>query len=299
MTTVQDLIDRTRQHVMSGQPDRINILAGAIAADVLVTTFELTRELKGIAEGSRLSIGTEEFHVLALSGTTAGSTVTVIRAFDGTTLSAHAAGDIVRVNPQFSDYRILKSMQECIEGLTGDGLYQVKTVEFPYLPARMGYDLGSATGILDVYRVSYGVPGPTQNWPIFPRSYWEYDPAADTTQFPSGKSLILKAPAWPGQNIKVAYKTDFVAPTLTSTDMATVGLQPSAYDIPPMGAALRVNLGRDIKRTFLTRQPEPRRQEEVPPNSAQGAIQALTNWYYRAINREIAVLNRLYPMQSY
>jgi hypothetical protein len=127
---------------------------------------------------------------------------------------------------------------------------------------------------------------------------WSIDNAASTSEFPSGKSITLKVPASAGFPLKLSYKAAFsTSVTLTDDVVTTTGLPLSSHDIPPLGATIRLNFGRDIKRSFLTRQPEPRRQEEVPPGSAQQSIQTITRWYYDAIDRERKLLNRLYPPQ--
>lgn len=293
MTTVRELIDRTRHHVMTSMPDRLNILTGAISDTD--TTITLTYELLGVADGSRLTIDLEELHVITTSGTTPGSTATVIRGYDGSTAAAHDAGSIVRVNPQFSDFKILKSVNECVSGLAGDGLFRIKPFTFDFNPSQAGYEI-TAADFLDVWKVTYDTPGPLNNWPEIPRQYFDIDLAADTTDFPSGKAIFLRVPGASGFPIKVSYRAGFATSLDPTANVESVmGLPTSSTDIPPLGAAIRLNFGRDIKRSFLTRQPEPRRQEEVPPNSAQQSIQTLMRWYYQAIDREKKLLYRQYP----
>jgi hypothetical protein len=178
----------------------------------------------------------------------------------------------------------------------------VGVLNFDFIPSTSGYDLPVTTppGIIDVLQVRYQTPGPENSWPIIPPQLWIFDNTADTSDFPSGHSLTIKAGGHPGRPIRVAYKSQFTTSTDPTVDIeSTVGLMSSSLDIPQYGAAMRLNVGRDIKRTFLTRQPEPRRQEEVPPNSAQNSIQALSVLYYRAIDREKQVLRRLYPQSLY
>lgn len=295
MTTYQQLIDKSRMWLMTSTSDRINVLQADINSSV--TIIQLQYSLKGIDNGSRIAIGTEEMFVLEVSGVTPGSNVTVIRGFEGSTAAAHTTGDIVRINPQFSDFRILTALNECITSLSSDGMFRAKTEEFTYIPSQAGYQLAN-TDVIDILSVRYDTPGPNNNWPMIPAQMWEFNSLANTTDFPSGHSLVLKMGGHPGFPIRVTYKANYTISTTLSDDVLTAtGLFLSAHDIPPMGAAIRLNMGRDIKRTFLNRQPEPRRQDEVPPNSAQGAIQTLTALYYRAIEREIKYLHRLYPTQ--
>jgi hypothetical protein len=293
MTTIQDLIERTRQHVMTGMPDRINVLDASI--NDTVTTLNLRYELLGVADGSRLCIGTEEMHVLSKTGTAAHSEVTVIRGLNGSTRAAHTAGDIVRLNPHFSDYMILTSLNECILGLSGDGLYQVKPFTFTFTPSKAGYEI-TAADFLDAYKLTYDTPGPLNNWPSISRQMWSIDRSASVADFPSGKAIFLRVPGASGFPMKLSYKAGFTTTTDVSAEVtAATGLPLSSYDVPPLGAAIRLCFGRDIKRSFLAQQPEPRRQEEVPPGSGQQAIQTIIKWYYNAIDREIKLLHRMYP----
>lgn len=295
MTTYQDLVERTRHHTMTGMPDRLNLLDANI--NDTINTLNLTYELLGVAIGSTISIGTEEMHVLEVPSTVAHSPITVIRGANGSTKAAHTAGDTIRVNPQFSDYRIITSVNECLQSLGGEGLFQIKNFIFTFNPSQAGYEV-TPTDFIDGWKLNYDTPGPLNNWPNLSRQMWSIDHAASTTDFPSGKSITLRLPGATGFPMKLTYKANFSTSTILTDDVLTVtGLPLTAHDIPPLGAAIRLNFGRDIKRSFITRQPEPRRQEEVPPGSAQQSIQTILKWYYSAIDREKRLLHRLYPAQ--
>lgn len=296
MTTFQQLIDECRdQYLMTGSPDKVNVLHTSILAgdDTLVLRYAS----QGVAAGTRLAIGLEEFHVIETSGTTAEATITVIPAFNSSTAAAHNAGDLVRITPQFSDFRIARAINRCIESLPGDGLFQIKSVDFDYIPATAGYNLNTPD-MLSVWRVRYKIPGPSKSWPVMEARDYYLDNAADTTDFVGGRQLLLRMPGFPGNKIRVSYHATLPPLTVPADDVqAVTGLLPSAHEIPAMGAAFRLLVGRDIKRSFLNAQPEPRRADEVPPGAATNAMLPLAESYYRAIEREIELLNRLYPQQ--
>lgn len=150
MTTVRDMLAQARHHLMTAQPDRLNVLTNGVAANA--TTLRLTYELKGISEGTRLCIDLEEYHVISITGTAAGSDVTVIPAMEGSASTAHAAGSIIYVKPQFSDWRIANYINEALDDLSGAGLFRIKPLEFDFVPTTYGYEL-IASDLIDVWRV--------------------------------------------------------------------------------------------------------------------------------------------------
>lgn len=295
MTTFLQLIDDTRDYLMTGQSDIINVLHADIAANA--TSLQLRHELKGVEVGSRLAIDLEEFHVISKTGTVPESVVTVIPAFGGSVAAAHTAGAIVRVNPQFSNWRISRYVNKCLESLVGEGLFQVKTVTFTYNPSQAGYNI-DASDLIDVWRVRYDYPGPVNDWPVLSVRDYYLDQAADISEFVNGKQLVLRRGGYPGQKVRMSYRAGFTLLSSLTQDVETIsGLHASAHEIPPLGAAFRLLVGRDIKRSFLNRQPEPRRQEEVPVGAATNAMLPIAEKYYRALDREITVLTRRYPPQ--
>jgi len=296
MTIFQELINDTRDYLMTGQPDKVNVLHADVIAGA--TTLQLRHELKGVDAGTRLTIDLEEFHVISKTGNTPESTVTVIPQFGGSSPAAHLAGALIRVSPQFSDWRIARRINKCIETLSGEGLFRILSTDFLYNPAQAGYNL-DADDLIDIWRVRYDYPGPNNNWPVLNARDYYLDQAADITEFPDSKQLVLRVPGYPGHKIRVSYRSGFSATLSSPTQDVEVitGLHISAHDIPVLGAAYSLLAGRDVKRSFLSRQPEPRRQDEVPPGAATNAMMPLVEKYYRAINREISFLNRRYPQQ--
>lgn len=296
MTTFSDLIEEARQHLMTGKPDIINKLSADISAGA--TSLQLALPLQGVNVGTRLVIGLEEFHVTEQpTGSTPPITVSVIPGMGGSSQASHTNGDIVYVNPQFSSFRIARMINRCLEGLSGHGLFYIKPLEFTFIGSTYGYNLAAAD-LIDIWRIRYDVPGSANDWPMFRPQEWHLDLHPDPTEFPGGKALFLHKPAFPGQKVRISYKASFTALTGLADNVETIsGLAVTSHDIPPLGAAIRALAGREVKRTFLTQQPEPRRQEEVPPGSALRSVLNLADQYYQAIDREVSLLHRRYPMQ--
>lgn len=291
MTTYQDVIDATREELMTGQPDRINVLDGNISdsTDTLTLRYPGT----GIAAGSKIHIGLEELHVLSITNTGSTSTITAIR---DTNATVHTAGDRVYVNPQFSDKRIAKYANVGLDELSGDGIFRMINATPITSSIAMSYDMGTLPYFISPWRVRYDEVGPANNWPLLrPDQYW-IDQAADTTDFTNGTALFLRETLPTGRRILVSYKAKFAhLVNLTDDVFTTTGLHAEAHDLLSLYAAVCCLAGREVKRTFLNRQPEPRRQDEVPPGSANQAMLPLIHRYQDRLATEKKRLHRMYP----
>lgn len=291
MTLFSDSIEETRSHLLSGGTDRLNQLQGAVLANA--TTLSMLHPARGIAEGTTLNVDLEEYYVLSVGGTS----VTVIPGFNGSTSAAHDANAIVRVNSKFSNWKISKWINKTLEDLSADGLFRIKFAEFTFEPAVAAYNI-TAPDLIDVWRVKYDVPGPTQEWPELQKSEWHLDQDSNSADFAGGKSLLLKSGGFPGHLVRVSYKASFAPLVAIGDDVASVsGLHQEAHGLLPLGAALYLLGGREVKRTFLDRQPEPRRQEEVPVGGASQAIRPILDEYRRNVRRERRRLRRRFPDQ--
>lgn len=296
MTTFAELIAEARNHLMSEQPENLNVLDVGVSANAV--SLQLRNELRQIDVGARLAIGLEVYQVIATpSSTVPGSSVQVIPAIGGSTSTSHSAGDLVYVNPQFSDFRIGRQVNHCLQSLHSHHLFRIRNVFLDYIPATSGYNL-NAFDLIDIWRVSYDVPGPARDWPMLLPGDYHLDQSADTGDFANGKQLVIHQGGYPGHQVKVSYRAMFSPLANLADDVEVVsGLHAGGHDIPPLGAAIRCLYGREVKRSFLTRQPEPRRQEEVPPGAANQSITPLARAYYEAIDRELSFLRRKFPMQ--
>lgn len=280
---------------MTGQPDRLNVLQASIDNNPSTTSVQFLYELRGVADGTRLCIGLEEMHVVTVSGQGAGSTATVVRAVNGSSIAAHSANDQIQVAPQFSDFKVSKYINTALDQLSSDGLFQIKTKEFEFIPTQAGYNL-DVTDLIDVWRVSYDYPGPMQDWPVITPDRYHIDQAANTTDFPSGIKLVIQEGGYPGHNVRVAYRAPYTHLSALTDNVLTVsGLHTEAHDLPSLAACIQLLAGREVKRSFLNRQPEPRRQQEVPPGAANQSMVPLLKLYKDRCAQESRRLKRRYP----
>lgn len=294
MTIYSDLIEECRHHLMTAQPDRLNVLDTDITSST--DTLILRHENKGAAEGSRIAIGLEEMMVIAVQTTGATTTLTVARGMNGSLPAAHLADAHVYINPQFSNFRIGKYINQALLSLSAEQLFQIRNITLTSNVVKLGYDLAGTIDFIDVWRVKHDEVGVSNHWPVLrPDEYW-VDNAANTTDFPSGKALILVRGVWTSRPITVSYRSGFTPLVNLADNVRTVsGLHSEAHDLPPMYAAIALLTGREVKRTFLHAQPEPRRQDEVPPGAMNQAMRPLLQRYSDRLDIEISRLKRMYP----
>ena len=292
MTTVNDWVTTTRSTLMSGYVENRNKLSAAYTKGGTSLTFSYPPD--GIRPGARLSIGTNTFYVWAVSGQQA----TVSAAEDGSTDQDAPIGSLVRVSPRFTDDEIVKALAADLNDLSSpaNGLFGIGTVDLTYNAILNGYDLGpTAVDLISIYEVKYLTPGPQMDNPRIHTTGWRLNRNAISSQFPSGISLQLFEPAYPGYNVRVVYRSNFTMPTTLYANVSATGLLPSAYDIPPLGASIRLMAGREIKRDFTESQGDTRRAGEVPAGAVAASSRNLQILRQQRITSEAAKLEAIYP----
>lgn len=242
MTTAQDWVNETRGHLLGGFRETATKLSVAIDADDTALTF--LYEVGAIKPGAVLSIGLERLYVWA---TPTATTATVERGWEGTTGAAHTTSDIVRVNARYDDYAVLRALNHELDDLSSpaNGLFKVGTLDLTYNASTYGYDLTAVAAMIGApLRVSVEGTG-TGDWTPLKPSDYEFLSSADTGDFASGRALLVTSSyGVPGQSLRVVYRAPFTALAALTTDVATTGLPSTAYDIPPLGAAATLEIGR-------------------------------------------------------
>lgn len=289
MPTAADLIQETRSHLQSGSRTELNRLNGSITNSATTLTAEFS--MGGIQRGAIIWIDLEAMYVWSVSGQVA----TVQRAYMGTTAATHADDAVIEVNPTWSDFQILRALNQEIQSYSSPqvGLFQMKVVDLTFSGARVGYDLTSVTDILDVYDVRWADYGSWKSWPRV--RGWVLARNQSTTDFASGKSLTITDVSAPGRTVRVQYSAPFTTLSALSTDLNTTGLPTTAYDIPPLGAAARLTAPREVVRARIDVQPEPRRAAEVQPGTSQRAAGGLLALRNQRLVEEAARLSMQYP----
>lgn len=256
--TVRQLIGETQRHLFSGFVEERNSLAAGVAAGA--TQLTLSRDLKGIKEGSMVEVDLELFYVSRIDAS--AKIIYVDGAQLGSYPADHLQGAAVIVQPRFSQFGILSAINEELADLSAptNGLYQIKEFTLTTMVAGQNYDLSSIPGALDILDVSY-----------------------------SSYSTVL-----------ITYSAQFGQFTALDDDVTGIsGIPVTARDILPLGAAIRLQAPSEIKRNFTEGQGEPRRAGEVPSGGRMNAIRSLEQMRQRRIKAESARLSNLYPTKRY
>jgi hypothetical protein len=296
MATIKDWIEATYSNLKGGvaSSDSINLLAAPYTpgSGVLSLKYPLT----GLQTGTKISVGLTVFHVWSVTDLTA----TVTAGVEGSPDVASPTGTLVRVKPRWTDWDLYGGLQSSLSSLSSpkNGLYQVKTVEFPYNTAVRGYDLGT-DNVLGVMAVRYQIQGPSLSWPLMENYQWRLERNADLTDFPSGTAIRVDA-GYSGRPIQVVYKCGFTQlpdPPDVTVNLSTIGLHVEAWDIPPIGSAINIQTGVDIERTRLDTQGDARKGDEVAVQSPGLATRALEKAWTDRVNEEQSRLQAMYGIR--
>ena len=291
--TAQTWIDETLDLLLTDYVEELATLGADLNTTETTVSFALPSTAPaGVVAGSTIQVGTELMYVFSV---TAGAAL-VRRGYKGSTATSHNINDLVTVNPKFPAYQILDALNHELRDLSSPqhGLFQVKTVDLTFNTNQDGYDLTGVTDdILSVYQVTYSDPGTENSEPTIPD--YKLLRNRNTSSFASGYALVLYGDAWPGQTVRVEYKTGFTALVSPTTALSTTGLHAEAYDLPVLGAALRLMSSRPIRREFLDEQGVSREVSEVPPNAISASMRDLRALRDSRVNAEVARLHSEYP----
>ena len=152
MSTTQAWIDVTRDMLLSGYVEELDVLTAGV--DAVQTTINVQGVASSWAKGVVFEVNSEMFYVTGVVGS---NTLNVFRGYGGSTPTTHANSDLVRVSPKFPTYRIIQSLNDDLNDLSSpdNGLFQMKTTSFDYNASVDGYNLAglSSDEINSIYSV--------------------------------------------------------------------------------------------------------------------------------------------------
>lgn len=292
MTTVAELIEAVYDHLLQEHRPTLTTLAvAALSGDTAMTVDNTTN----LGPGTFIAIDDELVYVSDVNSS--NGVCQVIRGQRGTTAAAHALAAVVEINPRFARYRVRRALQEEIRSFPND-LFGTLSVDLDTSTDAAGYDLvGVPSTYLHILDVQLGPRTQSLNDAVVRPNYYEVR-GADATIYASGAGIVLTGAAGSIRDLRVTVAVPFVTSTFTdATTLATIGLTATMEDIPPLGAASRLMVGREVKRTFGEGQPESRRAEEVPVGSSSGTATYLRRETTRRINEECIRLRAQWPMR--
>jgi len=199
MSTFLELIDQVDNALSAFTDDQTRRTYLTQALDASAITFQVdepTNVTRGLVE-----VDSELMWVKRVDQ--ASSLVTLIpngRGYRSTGATAHAINSTILDSPTYPRSQIRWYINEVISNMFPD-MYAVKSHEFPMVGARSTYGIPAETQW--IYRITWETIGPSLDWADISR--WEFNGAADTTRFPTGRSVDIWDLVVPGRTVKVDY----------------------------------------------------------------------------------------------
>ena len=290
-TTVATLIEETRRLVYGSSRLTLNRLAAGISASDTTLTLEL--DVKDATQGALIAIDDELMWVL--TSTAASKQITVIRAWLGTTAATHSLAAVIEVNPRFPRVYIKRALQQEVDSW-GTRLFKVQNSNIAFTSTTRTYDL-AITNFINIIDVRFS---PYRGLTTRSNPYrWAILRDMDTADFASGNAIefLANMPTSGTARIKASVKFD-VTTWNDATDVEGLGLTTSMCDIPTFGAAWRLMSAKEVGRTNLTAQPEPRKAEEVPAGHIASVGAQLKKLRDDRIEEERWTLQQRYPLKG-
>lgn len=288
MTTPAALVQDARNLLFGTQRSAVNFLS---ADPTNGASIALSLDASNIVAGDYIECAFESMLVTAVSG----STLTVHRGMDGTTINTMIpVGTLVRVRPIVTDFTLFRFMQSELADLSApmNGLYRVRTVDINISAGSAnGYDLtfADATTLIKA-RAS----NRTNDWARASGVHIETSMA----DFTSGVGLFVSE-ATAGRTLRVWVRAPFGAVTTASTNVETdSGLPATATDLLVIGAAYRTMIGREAARSQFENQGDTRRAGEVPPGAQRQGLTPFVALRASRIAAEKARLDAAWPIEK-
>jgi hypothetical protein len=296
MASFESVIQKTRRRLYSGVREQTVQLTQNYTAGSEVI-YAGGQFMGAIQPGGILGIDLEMFYVVA----TTESTIVVVPGYEGSTEADHTEGTLVYINPRFSLFDIGVAINDDLLDLSApyNGLGQETFIDFTYNPTFVGYDLGpnfSQTSS-KVLEVSYQIAPPVRTYPLVRRGDWRVIRNANQPSvFPNGNAIVLYKHAYPGLPVHVQFLAPF-SPLVNLTDdlTAVAGLSPTMYDLPDLGAFIRLVQPREVKRNFYESQPDPRKAPEIPPQAIANSSVKVEMQRQKRIDAEKDRIEAAYP----
>lgn len=270
--STSDWLRAVRSYAQGSNRQAVNVLESEF--DDNTESLVLRFPVQGVQPGQTIEIGWVEYSVVDASPST--KTLIVIRADEDSPHTVHPAGERVVFRPRFTTRRIITELNAELDQLSAEGLYRVVTVA---ASTDGGVDLpDGALALLDAWSNE-------ERQRKLPTSFYQFTESA-TGPVLVGPSTLVRVvlgctlnhlPHW--SEVQVAEHT---------------GLIPTALDIPPLGASIRLLMGTESQRNVIDHQGETRRAGEVPTGGPTTALRNLAAMRQTRLNQEVARIQQRY-----
>jgi len=293
---LSDLVARVKQNLYgyTSKQQQYAFLTQSIGTtDTSFTVNDATQISRGAVEIGAQGTAASE---LVLVKTVNRSTGTVTlepggRGFAGTTALAWSSNTLLENNPIFPQVRLKEAINDAIRSVYPD-LFAVGTSKFAKISVQYNYAMPASSE--EALQVKYQIIGPSKIYPWCRR--WRFDNNADTTDFPTGKSIEILEEITPGREIQVTYMQEPGELVNLSDDFATVtGLPGTAQDVIVYGAIMKMIPALTGPRMILDTVEASERAASVQNQQIIAAAQFYQNLYAQRMAQEQRKLSDRYP----
>lgn len=290
---VIDLVNDTRRLLLGSHRAEFNRLSSAAGDSDLSIQVEFT--VLPIAAGSILGIGDELVYVWQ---DTTSASVQVQRGFLGSTPAAHVAGALVEMNPRFSQFELKRALVTEIRSW-GPPIFHPVATTLTVPAGRRDFDLeGFDSFFYDVLDVKREPRVGSHDWvSVGFKSLRDLEVA----EYGSRTAVMLDAPVERATKLRVTVATPIRPPDDFADDLEVFdefGLRGECADIAAYGAAWRLTAGREVRRTFLESQQDPRDTADVPAGAAMATARSLKALRDVRFAEEARVMRHRYPYRK-
>ena len=300
MTTLANMIDEVSMN-LSGYTmlqDRathltasVGATASTIAAPISLTLASAENLGKGVVEINEELMWVDTYDRV-------GNTATIPpygRAYLGTTLAAHAAGDKVTISPTFPRFAIKRAINDTISalGIFGTGITTL-TSNAATTAFRIPSGVAATLNIRNILSISYQTIGATGEW--LPIRKYRLDQNANSTTFTSGQTLSIYDNIPSGRTVQVVYAIDPVPFTSNSQVFTTqTGLPESCKDVVVLGATYRLLSNLDPARASMVSPQADETDSKRPYGSSQSATKQVYALFNQRLNEELKSQQAKFP----
>jgi hypothetical protein len=285
MTTFDQLVQQVRQQLFGFSMNQESVSELAVAMAAGDTSFACDAATVNNLSRGLVEIDDELILVKTYDATSGIVSVMGLangRGYSGTTAASHNAHALVTSNPAFPKARIKEAINQTIQCLYPE-LVVFSSTEITKIAPQVEYELPS--DLSDVWYVTGQLIGPSKVWQPLPN--WRYNPKADPTVFPSGKSLQSFDYVTAGQKIRVVYaKTPNTLANGTDDFAATTGYPDRYTDLVIYGTCMRLLPAMESARLQQQAVEATERATLVPPASAAKAAQLYASLYQQRLQEE-------------
>jgi hypothetical protein len=277
MTTFDGVLARIRQQAMGYAKDQSAV--SELAANMAATDTTFTADAGTVTALSRGLAQIDDELILVKSYDRTSGVVQVMgglngRGAEGTVAASHSIHALITADPRFPQARMREAVNDVLQSLY-PSLCVFATTEITNISVQ--YEYAMPADALDVWAVANQTIGPSRVWM---QGYnYRFNPTADPTAFPTGKSVQLFDRVVPGQTMFIKYVKAPSALVSGSDDFAAVtGLPERCVDLVVYGACARLLPAYEAARLQQTSVESTERAALVPPGSALKGAQ-----YYQAL----------------